>query len=540
MNVIFSQTVLLCYSITAFIFFAIVKTRIDFVMRFCFVVNIMDIVHLPEILEETKTVTDLGIMLPSKYSSERIEQLKKLFAFIKSNPGILLVEKLPRLLYTHDVEKYSICAGSDKQVQAFSKMSGSRTWIFCGSSGESKKQLFERMLDWNCLNGKICVCDLKIPLPKQVDYARLRICKDGWRDKRFYDIQARVKNFVNHKSIKFLFHRQELSKFSKFMPESYTAKDFSYSNTSQQGKYWLYKPIESFAGSGHVFISSEQDWKRLKASKEYKNHSQIQQYIANPLLLKLERSYKFHYRCYFALVANGETQTWDFAVAPIMTILHAKKPWNLDTRDLKNPHVHDTHAGSTSCVLAYPSIISDSRIKTGVMSIMEDIKSFLKIKSSDLIYPESKHGYEIFAPDILFDEDFKPYLLEINNAPGFNSYNLSFENVEKVFFSWEYAVCIEPFFSPITICKQYDVLIITQKRETENEIAKIYYEKQKDSVLIKPSIIDERAEYTIFTQIKKIMSVLDCECIKLELDNPHAITACELLWDLSGEFLLYR
>lgn len=499
----------------------------------------MNVSKLPEILPETNLVFDLGISLPSKYSEERIEQLKKLFAFIKKNPGILVVKKLPRLIYTYDVEKYSICAGNDEQAQEFSKMYGIKTWIFCGSSGESKKQLFERMQDWNCLNATISVCDLKKTLPERVDYARLRICKDGWRDKRFYEIKALLKNIVNHKQIKFLFHRQELSKQSKFMPDSYTAKEFSYNDASKKSKFWLYKPIESFAGAGHVFISNTQDWKKLKENKEYKINAQVQQYISNPLLLKLEHSYKFHYRCYFALIANGEDQRWEFVVAPIMTILHAKKPWNMDTIDLKNTDVHDTHAGSTSCVLAYPSILSDTRIKTGIMEIMKDIESFIKVKPRELIYPESKHCYEIFAPDILFDEDFKPYLLEINNAPGFNSYNYSFENIENIFFSWEYAVCIEPFFSPITICKHHDVLVITQKREIDNEIAKIYYEKHEGTVIIKPNILDERAEYTILTQIKKIMLILECDKVKLEIENPHAITACKLLWDLDEKFLIY-
>lgn len=90
----------------------------------------------------------------------------------------------------------------------------------------------------------------------------------------------------------------------------------------------------------------------------------------------------------------------------------------------------------------------EEKISAGIEMVRKHLEDVLKpvIKT----YKESDYGYHILGPDILFDEDYKPYLLEVNMRPTagpIKGVTEKFRIFQREFADWEYENGVEPFIT---------------------------------------------------------------------------------------------
>lgn len=258
-------------------------------------------------------------------------------------------------------------------------------------------------------------------------------------DKRVYDVKCRIKNIVKLNNISP--NVVGKSYLYKFIPQSMVPtvdwQDFSYTDG-----VWMVKieRAESFGGRDNKIITSLDEWNQARQEifgiiekNDPKNRfigAIVSKYITNPLLYQGK---KCHFRPYIML------RSWDKSVlSNFSTLITAKELYRND--DYYNADIHDTHLRSTYQV----TVITDVNIIDAITKVCQPLLELLD-KYPVVKYPESEYGYRILAPDILLDENYNAYILEVNTEPVLGGHGKpGLEEFEKVFCPWEFSNGILP------------------------------------------------------------------------------------------------
>jgi len=232
--------------------------------------------------------------------------------------------------------------------------------------------------------------------------------------------------------------KYKLSRGRSYVPETVELEGFAL----KPGEIWVVKPNGSGAESGvavqivttegelkfaREFIAARPQWRGIAC-----------RYIARPLLFK---GYKFHIRGYIAV------RSWAGAIAmPIGGIRLAAEPY----RDgvYTNCDVHISHYSSNPTTAIFPDdmlgLPNSAVLVAGYRKIMNDICRELPRATPP---PGCSAAYEIIAPDIMFDEDGRAWLLEINRSNTTSIDSSGKATWDKQFVQWEFANCVEAILS---------------------------------------------------------------------------------------------
>ena len=366
------------------------------------------------------------------------------------------------------------------------------TYLFDGNSGMRKLELHKKLSSW----------DIKYGTPNYVDYLHIEPSEDGKYNKNLYNVNCILRNTVDINTINDIVNKENLyntmekeyNDYLTFMPE--TIKLDKLENI-KDGEVLIIKPVGAGAHSG-IGISIVTNDKELRKAKEYaKQNSKwkwiASKYIKNPLLFN---GLKFHFRCYLMVTSIG--QFYKFNQYKIIT---AKDKYK--AADFANKNIHDSHASTTLKLYTYPKDISNKIIQIEVEKIMDRVINVMKIKKISG-YSESKYGYDILGLDILFDDTYHAWLIEVNAKIGHSviNYTDDYKNFEKDYLNWEYNSIIKPTFSKIKLVplekindKMIDeLLILTTNNEimsniglgelwNRDKILKIVGESKQDSLI---------------------------------------------------------
>jgi len=179
---------------------------------------------------------------------------------------------------------------------------------------------------------------------------------------------------------------------------------------------WIVRPVERwfFGGKGIFIVQSiNQLQEGIKPNTRYV----VSEYIDNPLLWAVSdggiiQQYKFHLRIYIPFGTDGQ-----YILDPELIFIYpAELPYVKG--DYSNKGIHDTHyiknrIGSLSQLRAmYPQQYDN--IYQQIREIIGDTLTSFKPDT----YPEVKYAVQLFGFDIMFDDRFNGYLLEVNDGVG--------------------------------------------------------------------------------------------------------------------------
>eukprot|EP00347_Sterkiella_histriomuscorum_P008760 403343857 len=259
--------------------------------------------------------------------------------------------------------------------------------------------------------------------------------------------------------------------FSEFIPKTYYfPEDFqAYQEKLLQNQEnedeitYIAKPSKGFGGHGITLIQKESDL--LGINKEVIKDMICQEYIDNPLLIENK---KFDMRLYVLLKnINPQIELYlcEEGMARFCTEDY-EPPTSSNLKDLfshltnftlnkdnenyvNNEDFEEEDNGTKRLVSNVLKILSKSPIKCDVDDLWSRIqqivvKSFLVImpylknqfniefsQNSTIPLDEvNKNVFQLYGIDILIDEDFNPWVLEINSNPSFN---INIQKVEKIY-----------------------------------------------------------------------------------------------------------
>ncbi|KAL0241414.1 hypothetical protein GEMRC1_006649 [Eukaryota sp. GEM-RC1] len=224
----------------------------------------------------------------------------------------------------------------------------------------------------------------------------------------------------------------------------------SHLSKNRSPSYWIVKDNASSRGRNISLFQSSSAFD-LPLDVKVKSPITIQQYIANPLLIK---NRKFDLRLYVLITASPfKVYLYDEGFARFCCL-----EYTLDTSQLNNLYIHLTNTsihcnpanpfshqikpplidpyccdvelakGNKSSLEAVKMIFQENsldfslvwnRIQRLVKKSVQSCSSFISNLSS---FPHSKL-FEIFGFDVLIDSDLKPVLLEVNSSPSLAVFN---------------------------------------------------------------------------------------------------------------------
>lgn len=212
---------------------------------------------------------------------------------------------------------------------------------------------------------------------------------------------------------------------SYILPNEYTKFVSDYARESQKSKntaYWICKPTDLSRGRG-IFV-----FKDLK-DLNYDCPVIVQKYISSPFLIS---GYKFDLRIYVC-VPSFQPLTIYIYQEGIVRFSTDK----FDLRQLGNVYSHLTNTSINKYGPAYTA--DKERVGTGCKWTLSQFRHFLhQIDDVDEILlwqritnivtltiavqaptvPKAQSCFEVFGFDILIDQNFKPWLLEVNFSPA--------------------------------------------------------------------------------------------------------------------------
>jgi hypothetical protein len=158
----------------------------------------------------------------------------------------------------------------------------------------------------------------------------------------------------------------------------------------------------------------------------------VSEYITKPMLL---HGRKMHLRlCAISTTEYLIDGSPVFDFAPVGELLLARLPYIAE--DWQNKDIHDTHFSSTGADYMYPDAFPRPDILPAFRKWLEElagaIKKFLRPES----YPQARASYMVYGLDIMFWEDGRPVLIEINDRPGLTSHGKN-EKFYDSMYSWE-------------------------------------------------------------------------------------------------------
>lgn len=264
------------------------------------------------------------------------------------------------------------------------------------------------------------------------DFRFEEIPKDRWLYKLGCQMQATLKRPCDVVSV------QHLGKTTLHLtlPDLVCKTDLL-ANVKEFKHLSIIKPSGRFAyGGKDITVCNDEEEFKIGCQKVDGNNAIICDYIENPLLF---HDRKFHIRSYLFI------SSWNkFAKGPLSLVLTAALPYQKG--DWLNPAIHDTHNKSTDDVYFLEdldvTVEELEKIKNDVNNILDKIAGTLDNKI--VSYSESIKSWNVLGIDIMIDIDFRAWLLEVNEAPGFQliHYGEKAKYFDETMLSWEYE-CIK-------------------------------------------------------------------------------------------------
>lgn len=349
-------------------------------------------------------------------------------------------------------------------------------WSFCGNDGGNLSQLCFLMKDYKLVSS----FHKKKPF---MAYTRSLAKTIGYGMNQDLDrVAATVKNILAMETKQYL-QKDNLPKIfdkSGIFADTYDLDDFL--NQDLKG-VWLAKPVNGFGGMGIVISDKKEDIQAIQTTENKKPANVkktkyiVCKYIENPLLLGGKKA---HIRVLFMIGKRNQDGIIvnEFSIFPVAKIATAKLSYTFS--DFKNKSIHDSHNSSTDICAIYngdyfvvegnpvkfdnryqdgdtkiPLILENAwksnKIREAIHKIMDIIKSRIDYDKFTK-YPDSENAYKVYAPDIMLDENYNPYLLEINNMPG-NISVLEYRNYNRQLFNWEMNAFVFPILKNIRLVK---------------------------------------------------------------------------------------
>ena len=245
-----------------------------------------------------------------------------------------------------------------------------------------------------------------------------------------------------------------------FVAKSYSSPE----HVDFNSRPYIIKVVGTWAGNGNCVVSSETEAAKFISTVPPNVDIQICEYIANPLLWKLDNGdlVKFHVR------VNLIVTSWNtFSMWPVLQFCPAKAPFILG--DYSNPSVHDTHMRTAPRQLAWPlhqhswGDIDVARVNFQIRRAFHQLVAkftgsktpkklaehldILYVNNTPIAkpYENSKYGYQMLGMDIMFSDDYKPWILEINQHPSLacKSFDILVDHHDSLY-DWEYRSAILP------------------------------------------------------------------------------------------------
>lgn len=263
---------------------------------------------------------------------------------------------------------------------------------------------------------------------------------DASREKAYYSIPCFVKNALVDAALDLVCDKAVLyTKVKKYIPETEPLERFKF----KRGVY-IAKPAGSnaYSGAGITIIRSAGDLteakKKIRENRAWKGI--VSRYINNPLLF---RGRKFHVRVYMLVTSAGTYSV--FARSHIFTaqLQYIHKNYDKSYTDSHGATTEEDWELERDFVEADATLLR-KKIEDVCAEIWDVIKNEVRC------YPESKYGYEVISPDVMFDTDLNPWLLEVNRKVGLASSSKTpelYANFTYAFYQWVFQHGIEPFLA---------------------------------------------------------------------------------------------
>ena len=222
-----------------------------------------------------------------------------------------------------------------------------------------------------------------------------------------------------------------------------------------QGVPWIMKPIGKAQGKGIFMFTKIKDIAKWKTEFRWKPENNevesyvVQRYIANPYLVGGK---KFDMRIY-ALVTNFQPLKVYLYRRGFARFSAARYSNSFSSSDINNSVMHLTNVAIQKHGEHYNSetggkwdlrqlklhLVSRHGIAT-VDKMFYDMQMMI-IHSLLAVQPvmmNDKHCFELYGYDIMFDDEFKPWLIEVNASPSLtantkNDYKLKFDMLNDMF-----------------------------------------------------------------------------------------------------------
>lgn len=352
----------------------------------------------------------------------------------------ITVSMVPRVI--EEAEQYTAVFRTNEKRDLFTKLSLRHPlgyYIMSGSSEHCRQYIHLYFSEY----GYRYITPQSAKLGFTYSYISLnrKLGKVG-RERRLYDVKCLNKNILDIEDLRVaLLSKQAIAKCPAFIPFLSPTINFNDKFNYENGVYIVKTDgIESYAGKGNFLVSSLDEWNIVKqkvldlVAEEKIDGATISKYIDNPLLDS--RGHKTHFRCYVMITNRGIHTPADFWMQ-----VTAAKPYI--KADYQNPEIHDTHFKSTPTINIWTEK-TNKKVTEGILRILNVITT--EISKYDVkTYLETRNGYQILAPDILFDDEYNAYLLEINTTPLLGSLEKKgIDRYETMFSTWEFAYGIEP------------------------------------------------------------------------------------------------
>jgi len=220
-----------------------------------------------------------------------------------------------------------------------------------------------------------------------------------------------------------------------YMPKTYTKNDIDYFKKNlknyrvSKDNLWLVKPKRSTRGKNIFF---------LKNISDIKKNDIVTKYISNPLLIN---NRKFDIRLYLLVTGNDPLKVYIFQEGLVRL---SADNYDLDLNDLDNLFKHLTNTsinknnkkgyGYDDLVMSIADLKEYLKItyKIDFIKIWNQIKDIsikslismnhIELKKEKDFKLHSNNLFKLLGIDIIIDDNFKAWLLEINHGPSLGTF----------------------------------------------------------------------------------------------------------------------
>jgi len=194
---------------------------------------------------------------------------------------------------------------------------------------------------------------------------------------------------------------------------------------------WIMKPISKSQGKGIFMFTKLQQINKWKSDSRWKPEREdaeayvVQKYIMNPFCVGGQ---KFDMRLYALCTSYTPLNVWFYRSG-----FCRFSSQRYDPSDLDNEAVHLTNVAIQKKLDTYDSVSGGKweirGLKMYLMSrygiaavdkLFHDIQMIIirSLQSVQQVMISDKHCFELYGFDIMFDDNFKPWLIEVNASPS--------------------------------------------------------------------------------------------------------------------------